>query len=690
MNQKDLDQNILFFLKFLLFLAPLSLIIVCPGFICPFNLFFPFITGKAIFFRIVIEIALLLMALFLLNNKQYFPKKDEYLFWVSVIFLIGIVIINFFSLRPFLSFWGNAERSEGIWALLHFLIWFWLLWIIFKIDPSFKKTIFYSFLIALYIISFIEIYQGLKLGEIRPSSTLGNATFVGFFANLMFFLCFYFLYKSSYQEKIFIFLGILLAIASIIISQTRGAILGVSLGIFFGLLYYFLRSNLKFHLKLIGLILVFFSIFAFYQFLLTDYALKIPGINRVAESIKSKEPYMARLIAWKIFLDSWKERPLVGYGLENSPIAYFKSFDSKIFNYEEVIFDRPHNKYIEILVTNGIIGFIFWILLYLTVFYTIFKNEKNIYLQSSLLGFFIGYLVQNFTLFDIQASYLPLFFGLALLSPSLINLKKEQISNQHILPIQLFIGSLVCLGIIINIYNFYIVRTIILGLTNPDPKQSINIFEKLAQRKSQFLPEIALMTNRYLESNLDKINNFEIINKSFDIYIKAFNLDNYDTRLFNAIQLNILRILNAKKILNLDYSQEKIILDQLFEKYLKEYPRLLDIKFQYVEYLNLIDGKDKAYNFLRSFETESLNNVRYAYMYLFGLYNFDQEKAYNYYLKMVDLNYKPRNQSDYLIALRVVKNKNKDLFENLRKEYLENFNNPKDIQFLNSQLKLDK
>ncbi|GIW66281.1 MAG: hypothetical protein KatS3mg095_0179 [Candidatus Parcubacteria bacterium] len=690
MNQTNIDQQILFFIKFLLFLAPLSLIIVCPGFICPFNLFFPYITGKAIFFRLIIEIALLLMVLFLINNKQYLPKKNEYLFWVSIIFLIAIFIINLFSLRPYLSFWGNAERSEGVWGLLHFLIWFWLLWIIFKIDPDFKKTIFYSFLITLYIISFVEIYQGLKMGQIRPSSTLGNATYVGFFANLMIFICLYFLYKSSNQEKIFIFLGILLSIISILISQTRGAILGISTGIFVFALYYFLRSKIKVQFKLLGLLFIVLILFGFYQFLLTDYALKIPGINRVAESIKSKEPYMPRLIAWQIFLDAWKQKPLLGYGLENSPIAYFKAFKPEIFNYEEVIFDRPHNKYIEILVTNGIIGAFFWFLLYIFIFLTILKNEKNIYLQSTLLGFFVGYLVQNFTLFDIQASYLPLFFGLALLSPIPINHKKEKIDDKHILPIQVLIGGLVVLGVIINIYNFYIVRSIIIGLTNPIFPRGLDVFESLAQRKSQFLPEIALMANRYLESNLDKINSFEPIGKSLSIYSEAFKLDRYDTRLFNSIQITLLRILNAKKNMNLDYSQEKQYLDELFNMYLKEYPRLFEIKIQYVEYLKIIGKNEEAYNFLKQLEEESFKNRRYAYMYLYSLYNFSLNDAYEYYLKIKNLNYSPKNQFDYMVVLRITKEKNKALFENLRSDYLKKFNTDEDKMLLESQIKLDK
>jgi O-antigen ligase len=682
------EENIFLAIKILLFVAPFSLLLVCPGNFCPFNLFFPYITGKAIFFRIIIEIALLLMVLLLISNRQFLPKKGEFLFWISIFFLIAIFVINLFSLRPYLSFFGNAERSEGVWALLHFLIWFWLLWIVFKIDPSFKKAIFYSFLIVLYIISFIEIQQGLILQEIRPSSTLGNATYVGFFGNLMLFLCLYFLYQANKQEKFFIFFGIFLALTSIIISQTRGAILGISAGLFIFGLYYFLFSKIRLQTKILVLIFVIIAIFGFYQFLLTDYALKIPGINRVAESLRNPASYMARLIAWQIFLDAWKEKPIFGYGLENSPIAYFKAFDSRIFNYEEVIFDRPHNKYIEILVTNGIAGALVWLIFYLTIFYTIFKNERNNYLRASLLGFFVGYLVQNFTLFDVQASYLPLFFGLALLSPPLLNYKKEKIAEQHIMAIQILVGGLVVIGLIINIYNFYIVRGIVLGLSSQFPS-GLNIFADLARRNSQFLPEIALMTNRYLESNITNIKSFEPIQTAFEIYFRAFSLDPYDTRVFNSIQLMLMKILLAKKELGLDYSNEQKLLEEMFANYLREYPKVLDIKFQYIEYLRIIGEEDKAYNYLKSLKEEALRNQRYAFMFLFNLYNFNHKEAYDFYKEIISYNYKPRNQLDYILAMKITNQYDKNLFNNLKNEYLEKFNSEESKNLLKAELGLD-
>jgi O-antigen ligase len=683
-------ENYIFLaLKILLFLVPVSLLIVCPGYFCKFNLFFPFITGKALFFRILIELSFLLLAFLIFNNKNFLPKKNEFLFWTAIFFLVVIIIVNFFSLRPYLSFWGNAERSEGVWALLHFILWFLILWIVFKIDPSFKKIIFYSFLLVLYLISFIEIQQGLILKESRPSSTLGNATFVGFFANLMIFICLYFIFQASKSEKIFIGLGIILALVSILISQTRGAILGVTGGLFIFGLVYFLSSKTKTSFKILGLVLVILSLISFYQFLQTDYALKIPGINRVAESLKNKETYMARWLSWQIFLNSWQEKPLVGYGLENSPIAYFKHFNPEVFKYEEAIFDRPHNKYIEILVTTGLIGAGAWLIFYLIIFFTIFKNERHPYLRASLCGFFVGYLIQNFTLFDIQASYLPFFFGLSLLSiPSTNNFKKESLNDNLILPLQVLVSGLVIIGLLINFYHFYFVYQIIKGLEAPFP-QGLSIFEKLSARKSQFLPEVASMASRYFEGHIDKVNSPQEVATLMVILGRAIEFDKYDTRIFNSLYLNLIRIITLKKINQLDYSYEQQELEKLFNFYLKEYPYLSDLKFQYLNFLKLIDRNDEAFQYLLTLKNEATKNPRYTFLYLSELYNFNKDLAYQNYQEIKNLNYQPRNPLEYLIILKILKNKDKELFNKLKEDYFSKFTLPEDRSFIKKELGID-
>lgn len=684
-----MDNEILFFIKILLFLIPLSLILVCPGYFCNLDLLFPYITGKAIFFRALIQLTTLLLIFYLIKNKQYIPLKNEYIFYSSIILFLAIAIINIFSLRPYLSFWGNAERMEGVWGLFHFLLWFWVLWIVFKIDPNFKKTIFYSFLITSFIISLIEIQQGLINKENRPSSTLGNATYVGFFGILMIFLSLYFL-KEIKQKYIpgLIYISIILNLLAIFISQSRGAILALLIGISSFILVYFLNSKIKFTVKIIVLIFILLFFISFYQFLKTDYALKIPGIKRIAETLKNPRAYMARWIAWNIFIDAFKSRPIIGFGLENSPIAFFKYFNPDLFNYEEAIFDRPHNKYIEILVTTGIIGAIFWLIFFISIFYSIFKNENDNYYRSALFGLFMVYLVQNFVLFDIQSSYIPFLFGISLLSKKREKMGKNEkvgknleISSSFI--IKIFTVGLILILFILNLFHLYIVDQTIKGLRSPYPK-GLDRFYYLSSFDSQFLPEIAIMASRYLEDNISKINKAKDIYKFLEIYERANKKDPYDTRIFNILLTHLIRIIESKKSRGLDYSSEYEKLTNLFNKFISQYPNFPDIEIQYAQFLKGMGEKEKALEILENVRKKYRESVRTLY-YIAELYLElgENKKAADFLDDVFQRGFYPTNQLQYLISIKIYfLNNQKEKVENLIKSYLARYNDTSSIEML--------
>src|SRR3989338_2403432 len=97
-----------------LFLLPLTPLVVVNGY------FFPFITGKAFYLRILIEIAVVAWAVLALLDKEYRPRSS----------LIGIVIIAFvawmfvadvFAPNALKAFWSNFERMEGWVLLIHLL-----------------------------------------------------------------------------------------------------------------------------------------------------------------------------------------------------------------------------------------------------------------------------------------------------------------------------------------------------------------------------------------------------------------------------------------------------------------------------------------------------------------------------------------------------------------------------------------
>jgi len=682
------EKSILFLIKIILFLIPFSLLLVCPGFFCPFNLFFPYITGKAIYFRILIEIAFALTLILILKNINYLPKKNEYIFWSAILLILINLILIPFSLRPYLSFWGNAERMEGFWGLFHFVLWFLVLYIIFRIDPEFKKTIFYSLLIVHYLVSLKEISQYIQ-GTIRPDSTFGNATFVGFFSILVIFISLYFLKGASNLEKLLIFIAIIFSIANIIISETRGSILALGIALPISLLYYFLTSNVKLTYKILFLVTLIFLLIFFYYFINSEYAKYIPGIRRIYDTLRDPRAYMARYLAWGIFINAWKEKPILGYGLENSPIAYFKAFNPEIYNYEEVIFDRPHNKYIEILVTKGIVGAIVWFLFILSIFWTIFKNLEDRYSKAIFLGFILAYLGQNLTLFDIQASYIPFFLGLSILAPK-INLSKERKSYERLSLIILIYG-LLGIGIMVNLVHFYFVYEIIKAIQAPYP-DGLEKFEKLISYNTQFIPEIAVMTSRYVEGNIAKVRSLYEVGRITQIYIKALEKDPYDARIYNILTLHLSRVVNAERLSKLDYQNDLNLLYEIFRKYMELYPKYPDIQMQYASILQSLGETEKAKEILENLRITYRDSTRVIYLLANLYYQIgDKEKALELLKENFARKFYPQTPVQYLIAIRILKNtQNLDEANKLIEEYKNKFKDRDSIEMLNEILKQNK
>jgi hypothetical protein len=75
-----MTKSLINYLTIILFLTPFTLLIVDN------SVLFPYITTKAIFFRILVSIGLFLALWIYFLNPQSFPKKN-YLFLATVVFL---------------------------------------------------------------------------------------------------------------------------------------------------------------------------------------------------------------------------------------------------------------------------------------------------------------------------------------------------------------------------------------------------------------------------------------------------------------------------------------------------------------------------------------------------------------------------------------------------------------------------
>ncbi|RTQ93150.1 O-antigen ligase family protein [Lysinibacillus telephonicus] len=106
-----------------------------------------------------------------------------------------------------------------------------------------------------------------------------------------------------------------------------------------------------------------------------------------------------RLYIWEKTIDVFKDRPIFGYGLD-SLMYNFPHFniDARSGNWDEnIITDKPHNIFLGILYGTGLVGFIGFLLLFVSVVvYSVTNLFKKIYIQNIVLvAAVLAYFVQS-------------------------------------------------------------------------------------------------------------------------------------------------------------------------------------------------------------------------------------------------------------------------------------------------------
>lgn len=180
-------------------------------------LFFPFITGKAIGFRVCVEIALLFFCCYLLtqlHDPTFFKKllqrlKHPIVICVAVLTLM-IIITALLSENPTQAFWSNFERGEGAFQMLHYGIFFVLAVLLFNNRESLNRLLLFTVVVSLPI----SLYALLQLvtpivnntnlfvvapGE-RVSGTLGNPSYLA--AYLIFVIAFVLYFLITNREYV--------------------------------------------------------------------------------------------------------------------------------------------------------------------------------------------------------------------------------------------------------------------------------------------------------------------------------------------------------------------------------------------------------------------------------------------------------------------------------------------------------
>lgn len=404
-------------------------------------LFFPFITGKAFAFRIIVELIFAIWLVLILREKgtsaygtdrSVAPRINLITILITV-FTFVVLIADLAGMNPLRSIWSNSERMEGWMTIIHLWGYFMILSSIFGTGEELRNN-WHRFLNVTIIAGTITAIYGLfqyfgwaqiHQGSSRIDASLGNSAYMAVYMLIHVFISAYFAIVNFPKNKILFYLySVLSVLFSFILFQTatRGTIIGWVAGIIVACFIYAVwgrkekgQSNLSRAISGGVILLIIILTTAFYLNKDAVWIKNSEVLSRLASiSIKDTRT-QARGYIWPMAINGSFETvktSLIGWGQENFNYVFNKNYNPKMWAHE-LWFDRAHNVYLDWLIAGGLLGLVLYLSLYITSFIYIIRSNLSLGQKSALIALLVGYSIHNVFVFDNQTSYVIFFTFLA-------------------------------------------------------------------------------------------------------------------------------------------------------------------------------------------------------------------------------------------------------------------------------------
>lgn len=343
---------------------------------------FPFIVGKNMMFRILVELSLI----FWLAGK---PKiRDSYILISVLTFTFIIGLAGVFGVYTFGSFWSSLERMSGYITTLHLAAFFMLL-------SMFNKKDWKIFMTVFALVSMIVGWNALP----DYMGTVGNRAFLAGYLMLAIVMKailatrskLWFVYIAAIIFDLYIIWG----------TGIRGCILGLMAG---AVAYHFMiTKDKRKHLGLLIVsVLLLFSVLYFANGVLrnVDLVKNNHTLSKIV-NVRDSATVRFRILLWDMMWKGFKDRPWLGWGQEGQKAVYYRYINQEIALLEKPA-DRAHNIFLDILITSGLFGLMSYLSIWVFTMLKLFKHNIWSYDRISimLISGLTAYFVQNMFVFD--------------------------------------------------------------------------------------------------------------------------------------------------------------------------------------------------------------------------------------------------------------------------------------------------
>lgn len=319
----------------------------------------------------------LLILLFIKNVKRIQTIPAQRWFFLFVIIYTTRLFVDYNLARHYYASFSDVFFYFYSFCVLPFLVISSI-----EIKPENLKVIYNSFLIGGIAFSILTIvYYGRFIGEVTrlSSSTAGESTIsplaLSYCSSLVISVfTFYLLHnKVAGGMKIIIITAIALSVVPFFLGASRGSLLALMISF---LVYIFVGKGVKFFLRSVVIIVI-----GVFGIVFLDNYFKSGLLDRflgTTDAIEAGSSSASRIVIWKASFNQFLNNPIFGDKLKVDGIESY-----------------PHNVFIEVLQTTGIVGGIIFIALSVSVWKKVFSIAKNYKEFFWLLTIFIQSYVQH-------------------------------------------------------------------------------------------------------------------------------------------------------------------------------------------------------------------------------------------------------------------------------------------------------
>jgi O-antigen ligase len=348
--------------------------------------------------------------------------------WVLLLYGAVLVLATVTSSNIFTSLFGTETRFLGVFTQLNFLFAAWLAYNFLVTEKQLRTFIAVMCVTGIGVLMlygwmqyfglFQDGFSWSQNPQDRVFGTLGHSNHFGAYMGMCVLLSFGVV--PFIRNKLLKRLLVLCAHAAflvILLTGSRGAFVATVLALLTvgGILVWLNPAAKSFLKKRAKIIVLFIAAVVGVLFVFRQQIAEIPLVQRIQQGTEAVENGYTpdRVSWWYSSLEMFKDRPFLGFGLGTFRDIYngYRRYDYRVAGPGNIQYqispESSHNDYIDILVTQGLIGFAAFVVMIVFVFTVmdrkLFKQKPDelFYVTLGVKGALMVYLIQVFVNFGV-------------------------------------------------------------------------------------------------------------------------------------------------------------------------------------------------------------------------------------------------------------------------------------------------